>query len=104
VVVFLVWFASACSPDKGFGNTGDASVDEYGAAWPLTTATAEVTCSEMGKLSVTVDGTTYGLEADQSDVRRPGDRLDVVRAADPSTSDGYKDLSPLIEFGDTLCD
>src|SRR4051812_16572706 len=66
VAVFIIGFTSACSPDKGFGNTEDVSADEYGAAWPLTTATAKVGCSEVGRLSVTVEGTTYVLEPDQS--------------------------------------
>jgi hypothetical protein len=90
VAIFLVGLASACSADKGFGNTEAVSADDYGAAWPLTTATAKVTCSENGQLSVTADGTTYELDADRSDVKRPHDTLDVVRAADSSTPVGYK--------------
>jgi len=98
----LALLLAACSSDKGFGETTEVTADDFGSDWPLTADTAKLTCSEVGTLSITVDGWTFVLDREPfpTDIDA---NFQLALATDPSSPNGYTDLSPLIEGADELC-
>ena len=92
---------SACSPDKGFGESQDVSRDDYGSAWPLTADRAVLTCAPEGDLFITIEGYTVDLEVSSE---ADADRALLRSWAEQADGAGERmDLSPLVEDARDLC-
>lgn len=92
---------AACASDKGF-KTHDISRSDYGARWPLSSDTAVLACEPGRVPTVTVDGTSYGLDRADEGEARPAMRLNRILADDP---DGEKkDPAVLLRDALALCD
>lgn len=95
----------ACSPDKGFGATKEVTAEDYGSAWPLTVDTAKLNkvCEGGRAVSVIVEGQQFVID----DLDSPDDASSAFLrfwAEDPSQASGHKDLSPLVDDGQALCE
>ena len=102
-VPFLVLLAllAACSPDKGF-KTRDISRSDYGDQWPLTVDAAVLACEPGRVPTVTVDGSTYSLDAADEEKVPSSLRLERIWADDP---DGKKkDITVLARDALEMCD
>ena len=101
LLLALLAALAACTPDKGF-KTHDISRSDYGERWPLTADTAVLAC-EPGKVpTVTVDGTSYGLDRADEEEIRPAMRLNRILADDPGG--GNRDPAVLRRDALALCD
>ena len=100
--VGILLVMAACSPDKGFGPSKKVVARDYGSAWPLTVDSAILTCDPTGYLLIQIDGQTFGFdEIADGDVPR---RFARVWATDSSQGEARKDLSPLLEDAQALCE
>ena len=75
----------ACTPDKGF-KTRDISRADYEERWPLSVDAAVLACEPGGVATVTVDGTTYGLDTADERMMPAASRLDRILADGPGGS------------------
>jgi len=105
VVLSAVLIVTACSPDKGFGETTELSASDFGSAWPLTVSTAKVNkiCDDDTSVALMVDGETFVIsgvvvaaDADSAFVK--------YWLEDNASESGRKDLTPLVAEGEALCD
>lgn len=92
---------AACTPDESF-KTHEIRRGDYGERWPLTVDAAVLACEPGGVATVTVDGTTYGLEAADEQKSRPGFRLERILANDSDR--GKKDPTVLLRDARGLCE
>lgn len=101
LLVVLLAGLAACTPDKGF-KTHDISREDYGDRWPLTVDTAVLACEPGGVPTVTVDGTSYGL--DRADEQRipPAFRLERILADE--SDGGRRDATVLLQDALALCE
>lgn len=103
IIACVILVLCGCSSDKGFGTTEEVTADDYGSAWPLTVDSAKLTCSEVGSLSITVDGQTFALDPEPYPAAiHPNLGRALIPA--PSSPNGYKDLAPLLEDAGALCE
>lgn len=101
----LVLLLGACSPDKGFGETEDINADDFGSDWPLTveTATLNKVCGEGDTaVAIIVERKTYVIDFDHPS-QSPTAFLPLW-AEDPTAESGRKDLGPLLDRAESLCD
>jgi hypothetical protein len=101
LLIVLLAGLAACTPNKGF-KAHDISREDYGDRWPLTVDAAVLACEPGGVPTVTVDGTTYGLDtADEREIR-PAFRLVRILADE---SDGRrKNATVLLQAALALCE
>lgn len=98
--LFLAAFAAYVAIAWPLGAGVKVTRAELGPAWPLTISEATLHCEAGQEIVLQYRGTGYSLTRHDehgaySDVGR-------IRADDPAG--GKKDLSPLIERGERLCD
>ena len=99
----VVLLMGACSPDKGFGPSEEVHADDYGTDWPLTVDSALLNCAPGGGLLIQIDGRAFGLDDGITDENVPP-KFERVWATDPSRGNAHKDLSPLINDAQALCE
>lgn len=92
---------AACTPDKGF-KAHEISREDYGDRWPLTVDAAVLACEPGGVPTVTVDGTTYGLNAADEREIRSAFRLERILADE--SDGGRKDAAVLLRDALALCE
>ena len=94
---------SACSgPDKAFASTTTVERSDLGSTWPLTMDSALLACSN-GVVAVHVAGRVTIINQ-QTDGRGTSSKFIEIWARDESQPTGFMDLTPLMEYGQTLCD
>lgn len=102
LTVAALWLASACSPDKGFGEAREVRLDDYGADWPLTVETALLNCTPEGGLLVQIEGHAFELDVRTVEDAHPGFRRVWAKAPD-ARGDERMNLAPLVEDARELC-
>lgn len=101
VLALMVLMLGACSADKGFGEAKKVTSEEFGALWPLTVDSVTLNCDD-GWISVFVEGEGFRID----DVTGPGGvdkRFLRYWATDESQDSRRRDVTSLIEEGETLC-
>lgn len=94
---------SACSaPDEAFDDTTTVERSDVGSGWPLTVDSAPLACSN-GVVAVHVGGRVTIIDQDTGG-RGVSTKFTEIWARDESQPNGFMDLTPLMDYGQTLCD
>ncbi len=98
--IALLYGCSA--PDSGFADTTTVERTDLGIAWPLTVDSALLACNN-GVVAMDVDGRVTIIDQDTGG-RGTSRTFTDIWARDESQPTGRMDLTPLMEYGQTLCD
>lgn len=98
----IALFHGCSAPDSGFDDTTTVERADLGSTWPLTVDSALLACNN-GVVAINVAGRVTIIDQDTRMRGVSGKFIDIW-ARDESEPTGRMDLTPLMEYGQTLCD